>query len=188
MLCGGCEYTVFRLTIEFSIAFFPESIQIFFNYEKHESHEINLAMIRVFRSSSSFIHISFLFNFGMMAEIDQQAKPFPGCLQIIDHLGSVLIIELFNRLDLQYDFIKTQEIRFIGLPQFSTLVIKPDPGFLSKWDFPHRKFKRQAFLVDRLKKPISFVCIYLEASPDNSITLLFEDNSLFHFSCLSRVS
>ena len=55
------------------------------------------------------------FDFGVVAEVDDESKAMPGGFEIVVHLGLMLRRDFFYRLEFENDCAVTDDIRFVGL-------------------------------------------------------------------------
>src|SRR2546423_632800 len=131
----------------------------------------------------------FVFEFGVMAEIDQQTHFEAGGVEVVDHLGAVLVSQRGHRLDLDDDFVVAHEVRLVLLFQRPSFVRQRQRLLRDKEDALHFKFDLQAFLINSLQKPTAFLFVHLEAGADDFVCFVFVEEFLyrchfsFHLSC-----
>lgn len=111
-----------------------------------------------------------------MPEIHEQAEPVAGGVEIIEHLGTMLIRQRRHRLDLQDDLLETDEIRLKSLTK--------RPAFVAQWQMRLRRkrnalqtqFNFQTLLIDGLSEAATFLVINLKARPHDPEALVFIDD------------
>jgi len=115
-------------------------------------------------------------DFGVLAEVDEQAK-FETCgLKVVVYLRAMLIREPADRLDFENDFAEADEIRLIQSLKIVALIFQLQQLLIDKGDQLVMEFESKCFLVDGLEKPISQLVIDLEAGPDDVKAFFLKNN------------
>jgi hypothetical protein len=99
----------------------------------------------------------------MVTEIDQQADPQAGCLEIIMDLGAVFISQPGHRFDLDDDLFETNKVRLITLPEGSAFVFRLEYGLSFERDSPLHQFQLKAFLKDCFEKSAALLFVHFKA-------------------------
>ena len=108
-----------------------------------------------------------------MPEIHEQAESVAGGVEIIEHLGTMLIRQRRHRLDLQDDLLEADEIRLESLTK--------RPAFVAQWQMRLRRERNalqtqlnfQTLLIDGLSEAATFLVIDLKARPLDPEALVF---------------
>ena len=130
----------------------------------------------------------FMLNTWMVAEVDQQPKLPTSNLEVVDHLGPMLVAQLPDCLDLDDDALEAEEVRLVELIETLALVSECETWLLDKGDFPGAELDCQTRLVDGLEKSTALLFVDLQTRPDDAVALFLENNMFLHFSRLSRLS
>ena len=85
-----------------------------------------------------------------MAKVDEKAKRYPCCLEVIVQLGAVLIRKLFCSLQLDDDLTVADEIRFVDLLKLFLLVEQYEFRLRNKLDALFAELSLKALLIDGL--------------------------------------
>src|SRR6266511_425315 len=126
----------------------------------------------------------------MVSEVDEEPQTVASRFQVVVDLRTVFVIQVRNGLDLDDDLLKADEVRLVRLLQPPLLVSEGQLSLRQKWNSPQSEFNLKAFLVDGLQKSAAHFVVHLEASPEDHIRFLFEDqlHSLSPFSLFSLSS
>ena len=96
---------------------------------------------------------------GMRTEVNKQSEPHARGFQVVENLGTVLVSKLLDRLYLNDDLLKTNEVGLVKLLQRSAIVDNLKFALGQKWNSPLGELDFQAFLVDRLQESPSHALI-----------------------------
>ena len=92
-----------------------------------------------------------------MAKVDEKAKFKPDCLQIIENLRSMLVIEFGNRLQLDDYFAVANKISEVFLAKDSASILQGQCWLRDCWNAAILEFNAETFLVNRLVKAAALV-------------------------------
>ncbi len=86
----------------------------------------------------------------MRSEVDKDAQPETGCVQVVEDLRFVFGNQLVNGLYLDHDFVKTDEVRLEGLLQDALSIREFQFPLSYEGNVPIFQFNLQTFLINRL--------------------------------------
>jgi len=110
-----------------------------------------------------------------MAEIDEKAKLKAAGFQVIENLSSMLVSEFGNRLQLDDYLAVANRISEIFLAKDSASILEGQCRLRDCWNAAILEFNAETFLVNRLVKAAALVFVNFEASANNGITFILED-------------
>jgi hypothetical protein len=116
-----------------------------------------------------------VFQFGVMAEVDEKPKFKPARFQVIKNLSVLLVSQFGDGLQFDDYFVVADKIREIFLVENSASIFKGQSRLRNCWDAAMLEFNAQTFLIHRLVKAAALVFVNFEAGANNGITFLLED-------------
>jgi hypothetical protein len=122
--------------------------------------------------------------FAFVAEVDEETKPEARRFQVVVDLGTVLVGQFGDGLDLHDDFAKAEEIRVVMLFQGTAFVGELEFGLRLIRNVSHPQFDLQTFLIHCLQKATPLVVVHLEARPNGGVrfVLVNKFRHVFFFS------
>lgn len=129
---------------------------------------------------------AFVFDFGVVAKVDQQSDSIAGRFQVIVDLCPMRVSQFRDRLDFENDFFKTDEIRDVPLLENTSLVTQLQLDTRLKRQRLNAKLDFQTHLIDRLNKSASILFVDFKTRAQNLICLSLLQQR--HVTLTSKVS
>jgi hypothetical protein len=107
-------------------------------------------------------------DLGVVAEVDEQTELHACGLEIVDDLGTMLVGEIWDGLQLQNDLPEANDVWNEGVFETAAFVEERELALSVERDSLNFKFGLQTFLIDGLSKTASFELIDLKASSSNA--------------------
>jgi hypothetical protein len=119
-----------------------------------------------------------------MAKVNQQTQFAPGCAEIVEKLGAMLIYQLRDGFDLDNNLFAADEIRVERLNQSASAILQCVRWFRSEWNSLKLKFDFQALVIDRLVETATLILVNSKTHPDDRVAfVLVNQLCFFFFSC-----
>ena len=103
----------------------------------------------------------------VVTKIYQQPELHPRCFEVVEHLGTMLVGEFLDRLQLDDDLIVTYQIRNVGVAQGLPAVGKGQLSLRIKRYAEVLQFDLHAILIDRFHETVALVIIHGKATTDD---------------------
>jgi hypothetical protein len=110
-----------------------------------------------------------------MAKVNEKTQLKPAGFQVIENLSAMLVSEFGDRLQFDDYFVVADKIREIFLAENSTSVLQGQSRLRDRWNAGMLEFNAETFLIYRLVKAAALVFVNFEASANNGIRFVFED-------------
>ena len=115
---------------------------------------------------------AFDFSKRVVSKVDEKSEFEASSFEIILNLRAMRVRQLFDGFEFSDDLVVTDEVRDIFASQLCSFVFELQTGLRNGRNTRQPELDFQAFLINRLKKPCTFVPIYFKQATTNGETLL----------------
>lgn len=117
-----------------------------------------------------------MLQFGIVAEVDEQAQRQAGGVEIIDDLGAMFIRQCGNGFEFQENRVVANKIRNENLLEGLAFVLDLEPPLGGERNALKLHLDFEAFLIDGFEEPAAFFVIDLETRADDSVTFVAKED------------
>ena len=115
-----------------------------------------------------------------MSKIDEQCDFKCACIQVVEHLRAMFIVQVGDRFDFYDDPLETHKVRFEGFAQEASFIGDGQRLFGNEENALQREFDLQTFLIDWFSKATTLLVINFETGTIDLESFVTERKACWH--------